>query len=76
MDIHFDLFLAPPAGPVRNELRAVISHYGSSDSGHYKAFLSPSDKWVECDDSDVRIVDFDESRTTGITFETGASHCC
>ena len=60
-EILFDLFLDPPVVPVRYELLAVISHYGSSNSGHYMSFLSQSNKWVECDDSRIRPKDFDET---------------
>ncbi len=42
------------------QLKAVVSHYGHSVSfGHYKAFVHRDSGWVECDDSTVRPVLFD-----------------
>lgn len=58
--ISFLSTLSPPYVPASYELKAVISHYGSSiNTGHYKAFISREFEWLEYDDDHVKSVCFE-----------------
>ncbi len=57
--IAFPLNLVGRWSEFQYQLKAVVSHYGSSVShGHYKAFVDRDSGWFECDDSSVRRVQF------------------
>lgn len=42
------------------ELRGIIIHLGSADSGHYYAFIRDEDVWLEFNDQKVRTIEIDE----------------
>ena len=49
-----------PESYFKYQLRGVVIHVGSSDSGHYYSCIKEGDKWIEFNDTSVRYVEAEE----------------
>jgi ubiquitin carboxyl-terminal hydrolase 7 len=57
--------VVPPEEPLLYELHAILIHSGTTNLGHYFAFIRPQDEWVKFNDENVERV------ITAQAFETG-----
>ena len=47
------------------KLTSIINHSGGPNNGHYTSYHNFKNKWVECDDDDVTVMDEDKIFTQG-----------
>lgn len=49
-------------------LESVVAHKGSTDSGHYIAYVKNNGQWYECNDNNIRETTFREMKNAGNYF--------